>query len=150
MFMTIPLYAWQKYKMPYSKFTVDHLPKELDNKIIPLMLRKKDDGNFDYIGKTDLTKGEMRVAIDKRNRTISEFIGNEDQWHCFFRTMSGVKGNEIPHVGVPHLHYISSAWGIKRQHVIENLAQYRYSLNAATITFEPTDFGMASNDDQIP
>lgn len=45
------------------------------------------------------------------------------------------------HVGEPHLHFISSAWGIKRQHVLENLAAYRYNLNAETIKFEPTDFG---------
>jgi hypothetical protein len=140
MFMSIPIYAWEKYRMLYSKFTVDHLPKELDHKTISVMLHKKSDGGFDYTGETDLSMGEMQVAIDKRNRIISEFIGDEENWFCFFRTMAGIKGTEIPHIGEPHLHFISSAWGIKRRDVIENLASYRYSLNAETIRFEPTAF----------
>jgi len=136
MFMSVPIYAWQKYNMPYSKFTVDFLPKELDSKKFPEMLRKKDNGDFEYFGDTDMSKGEMKNAIEKRNRVITEFVGNRDNWHCFFRTLAGIKGLEHPHIGQPHLHYISSAWGISRDTVIENLSGYRYTLNAEQIPFD--------------
>jgi len=138
-FISIPIHAWESLGMPYSKFTVDYLPKELDKKIIPAMLHKKDNGEFDYLGQTNMSEGEMRVAIDKRHRVIMEFIGDEKYWHCFFRTMAGIKGIEARHVGQPHLHYISSAWGISRAEVIERLSSYRYSLKVETIRFQPSD-----------
>jgi len=140
MFMSVPIFAWVKYKMPYSKFTVDFLPKELNGKQFPAMLHKRNDGEFDYIGQTDMSKAEMHIAIEKRNRVISEFIGDEKHWYCFFRTLAGIKGLEQPHVGQPHLHYISSAWGISRDKVISNLSSYRYNINADTIPFDPAEW----------
>jgi hypothetical protein len=140
MFMSVPIYAWEKYKMPYSKFTVDFLPKELDGKQFPAMLHKRNDGEFDYVGQTDMSKAEMRIAIEKRNRVISEFVGDEKHWYCFFRTMAGIKGLEQPHVGQPHLHFISSAWGIDRAKVIANLSSYRYSINADAIPFDVSEW----------
>ncbi|MDN5285697.1 MAG: hypothetical protein JWR38_1971 [Mucilaginibacter sp.] len=139
LFMALPIYAYQNHKMLFSRFTVDHLPKELDNKISPEFLRVDND-NMEYLGYTDMSKGEMKVAIEKRNYIISDFIGDETDWHCFFRTMASIKGTEKPHEGYPHLHYISSAWGISRKDVINQLLSYRYSLKAETVPFDPTIF----------
>lgn len=139
MFMSVPIYAWENYRMPYSKFTVDFLPKELVDKQFPAMLHKRGDGEFDFVGQTNMSKAEMCIAIEKRNRVISEFVGDEKHWHCFFRTLAGIKGLEQPHEGQPHLHYISSAWGISREKVIANLSSYRYSINADTIPFDPSE-----------
>ena len=149
MFMSIPLHAWQAFKMPYSKYTVDYVPKELSAKTFPTMLHMKGGSSdeFTYIGDTNLSNAEMKLAIEKRNRIISEFIGDEDNWHCFFRTMAGIKGTEEPHIGHPHLHYISSAWGISRKNVIEQLTSYRYSLKAETIPFEKPIWDLLSSDD---
>jgi hypothetical protein len=135
----LPLYAWHKHNMPYSFFAVDHLPKELHRKVAPGYLYKNDDGNFEYAGYTDMTKREMEVAIKKRNKVISEFIGNEEVWFCFFRTMAGIQGTEHPHIGSPHIHFISSAWGISRDAIVEQLSSYRYSVNAETIAFIPRE-----------
>jgi hypothetical protein len=133
----LPIHAWYKYKMPFSRLTVNYYAKELANKVYPLLMYKDDSGEFKCIGHTDLSAAEMQVALDKRHRVISDFIGDEEHWLCFFRTQSGIKGKEAPHIGQPHIHYISSAWGISRADVIGNLSSYRYSLKAETIPFEP-------------
>lgn len=136
---SLPLFAWEKYKMPYSFFAVDHMPKELDGKKAPNYFYKNDDGNFEFNGITDLTDVEMEIALQKRNRVISEFLGDEEHWLCFFRTMAGIRGTEHPHIGSPHVHFISSAWGINREAIEKQLSSYRYKVNAETIAFIPRD-----------
>ena len=139
--MAIPLHAWHHFKMPYSKYTVEYLPKELTGKTMPTVAHIDESDKLIVLGQTDMSENELRLAIGKRNRIISEFIGDEDSWHCFFRTMSGIKGSETPHEGFPHLHYISSAWGLSRQEVIRQLTSYRYSLKSAeTISFKAREF----------
>jgi hypothetical protein len=130
MFMSIPIQAWNLFKMPYSRYTVDYLPKELKDKKRPQMIHMHNEANNDFtlMGETDMSESDLRLAIKKRHRVIMEFIGDEDYWHCFFRTMSSIRGVEEPHIGEPHLHYISSAWGMSRQNVIDNLSSYRYKL----------------------
>lgn len=134
-FVAASIYAWHKFKMPYSMVVVDHMPHELKGKTFPMFLEKRDNGNFEFDGVTDLTERQMNVAIEKRNRIMSEFVGDEQNWHCFFRTLSGIKGRETPHEGEPHLHYISSAWGLSRDEVIKQLSSYRYNLRAETIPY---------------
>lgn len=136
LFLALPLYAWEQHGMRYSIMRVDFLPKEFDHKVVPPMMHV--DGDLvEHFGKTDLTPNEMKAAIKKRNWVISEFVGDETNWHCFFRTMAGIKGIEAPHEGFPHLHYISSAWGIPREQVVNQLSSYRYNLPVATIPFDP-------------
>lgn len=135
-----PLYmqAWFKHNLSYSRFSIDHFPKDLHNKKMPLFFHKEDNGSFNYFGKTDLSSGQMDAALKQRNRVVAEFIGDENLWYCFFRTMSGIKGKEEPHLGYPHIHYISNAWGIEREVIIDNLMSYRYNIKAETIPFEGT------------
>lgn len=135
--MSLPIQAWKTYKLLFSRFVFEYQAKELAGRIYPAMMYKKDDGEFDYVGITDLSPSEMKVAVEKKHRVICDFVGDEEYWHCFFRTESGIKGNEAPHIGEPHLHYISSAWGMSRKDVIANLSSYRYSLKAETIKFIP-------------
>lgn len=139
-FIAVPLYAWDKHKMPYTTIKVDHLPKELHQKKEPDFFHKNYDGSITYEGITDMTEADMRIGIEKRNYVFSEFIGDELTWYCFFRTMTGIKGREEPHIGFPHLHFISSAWGISRDLVTEQLSSYRYKLSAETIPFETNAF----------
>lgn len=141
MFISIPIHAWISHKMRYSKVVVDYLPKEYKDRAFPQLLHLDYESDDDptIVGYTDMSNAELRAAMRNRNRVISEFIGDEQYWHCFFRTMSGIRGREQPHIGEPHLHYISSAWGITRKDVIENLSSYRYSLKAETIPFEYRD-----------
>jgi len=142
MFMSIPIQAWNLFKMPYSRYTVDYLPKELAARKRPQMIHMHEESSNDFtiIGETDMSESELKLAITKRHRVIIEFIGDEQHWYCFFRTMDSIRGVEEPHVGQPHLHFISSAWGIDRQDVIDNLRSYRYKLRTETIAFDPPIF----------
>ena len=137
----LPLFAWNKHRMPYSGFAVDYLPKEFDEKVLPAYIRKNDDGKIEYQGPTDMTENEMEVALRKRNRVVTEFIGDNISWLCFFRTTSGIRGLEEPHIGQPHLHFISSAWGISREAIVRQLSSYRYNINAETIPFLRLEVG---------
>jgi hypothetical protein len=136
LFIAVPLHAWHLFKMPYSKFTVDNLPKELSKKTFPEVVHLRENSkDVIVVGETDMSQSELRLSVEKRNRIISEFIGDDENWFCFFRTLHGIRGTEVPHVGQPHLHFISSAWGVTREYVIQQLTSYRYSLKAETIAF---------------
>lgn len=90
--------------------SVDHPSKEFNSRVFPRLLRVNDN-DVEHIGYTDMSPGEMKAAMSKRDWIISEYIGDNDQWLCFFRTASGIRGTEKPHEGYPHIHFISSAWG---------------------------------------
>ncbi|EHQ27176.1 hypothetical protein [Mucilaginibacter paludis] len=132
-----PIHAWLKFRMPYSRLISEYHAKEFAGKVYPAMMHLKDDGEFEFFGVTDMSPAEIKVAIAKKHKVIGDFIGDENYWHCFFRTESGIRGKEAPHLGQPHIHYISSAWGISRNDIIKNLSSYRYSLKAETIPFTP-------------
>jgi len=137
-FISLPIFAWDKYQMPYSRFTVDYLPKDLHGKKQPELMHLEEDGEVMAVGKTDMTAKEMKAGLRNRHRVISDFIGDESRWYCFFRTMAGIKGTEAKHIGQPHLHFISSAWGITRPNIIASLKDYRYSLPSESIVFGNT------------
>lgn len=62
------------------------------------------------------------VEIKTDALLVTEFIGDSTSWLCFFRTTSGIRGIEEPHMGKPHLHFISSAWGISREAIVKQLS----------------------------
>jgi hypothetical protein len=139
------IYAWRLFKMPFSRYTIEYRPKDLEDKVFPQFLHKKDAETVAFGGKTNLSEKQMHKAIDDRHRLICNVIGNQDQWYCFFWTMAGINGKEAPHVGEPHIHYISSAYGIPLATVLKNLLGYRYTINAETISFVLPKEGFIDN-----
>lgn len=127
--------AGDSYKYKYSRYVSDYHPKELENKQFPAFIYRESKDRFITQGDTDLSFGELKVSIEKRRRVIAEFLDDRENWHCVFRTLLSISGNEEPHLNQPHLHYLSSNWGIKREDVVEQLKSYRYKLPSIFIPF---------------
>ncbi len=135
-FMAFVAQAGDKHKYKWSRYITEFRPKDLEKKIYPEYFYKNEKDEFVVNGYTDLTEGQLKVALKNRRYTIADVLDNGETWLCFFRTMSGLSGNETPHVGEPHYHFISNAWGYTRNHVIEQLKSYTYSLKSLHIKFD--------------
>lgn len=118
--------AWTQHGFSFSEYIVEHQPKGFENKQLPRLAHKNADNEIKSIGKTSLTNGEIKNLIDHRSITVSKFIDKGDVWHCFFLTYKSLKGEEAGEK--PHLHYISSAWGLPRKQVLVQLKSKSYSL----------------------
>ena len=78
------------------------------------------------IGDTDLTEGQVKRMINERKVIIAHFLDRGDEWHCFFITYNSIGGKENHKDGQPHFHYISSAFGIKRDDFIKSMESGNY------------------------
>lgn len=120
--------AFEKYGYRYSQYTAHHHHKGLDESQLPKLIHIEDDGSVTSIGKTNLTKGQQKQAVEHRKVTVSKFIDLGSSWHCFFLTFQSLKGKESYKDGQPHLHYISDKWNIPRNDVVSQLTNKDYSL----------------------
>lgn len=118
--------AWEKYTYSYSMYKSHHLPNGLSLSSMPTFACKTDDNSVDSIGPTDLSKGQIRSAIEQRKVVIAKFLDNGKNWHCFFYTYNSILGKETGET--PHVHYLSDAWGISRSDVIKRLKVNPYKM----------------------
>ena len=88
---------------------------------MPVLAELKGQGDIRIIGKTDLTNGQLKQTIEQRHVVVSKFLDKDDKWHCFFQTYRGLGEQENYSNGQPHLHDISSAWGLPREFVLKQL-----------------------------
>lgn len=80
------------------------------------------------VGTTDMTDGQLKVAVNFRHVVVANFLDNENGWLCFFATYAGIKGQERHIENKPHFHFISDKWGLTREYVLGQLASDKYSL----------------------
>ena len=120
--------AGEEFKYKYSQYRGEHLPKGFEGKKMPTVAELKDNGETESIGDTELTTGQIKQTITQRHVAVSKFLDRDDQWHCFFLTYKSLGGEENYKGGQPHLHYISSAWGLSRQDVLTQLKSKNYKL----------------------
>lgn len=120
--------AFQKYGYTYSQYRANHNHNGLDETKLPILIYSKED-KVVVSGKTDLTDGQLKQTIQHRKVIISKFIDNGDRWHCFFTTYQSLKGKENWKGGTPHYHYISNAFGLTREQVLNELKSKDYNLN---------------------
>jgi hypothetical protein len=112
-----------------SQYTSEYHQKGLDFSKMPLAYEVKDDGSVEKMGKTELSDGQLKQAIEHRKITVAKFLDKGDMWHCFFATYKSFRGEEIwLGENQPHYHYISSAFGIEREKVVEQLKSEKYKL----------------------
>ena len=84
------------------------------------MVDASDPENIKYVGKTDLSDAALNHLVERQNKVLAQFIDFEDgRWYCFYRTHRGLAGREPGNFG-QHLHFISSAYGVDREKLIEN------------------------------
>ena len=123
----IPLFflAWTDYGYSFSNYTIKHF-KGVGANEMPKMAYIEEDGELTIIGETLLKPDQIKKAIKDQHRLVARFLDNGEVWHCFFQTMKGINGNEKGNKS--HIHYISSAFNISREDVINQLRSEKYKL----------------------
>lgn len=112
-----------------SQYTSEYHQKGLDFSKMPLVFEIRDDGSVEKMGKTELSDGQLKQAIEHRKMIVAKFLDKGVEWHCLFATYKSFRGEETwLGVNQPHFHYISSAFGIEREKVIEQLKSENYKL----------------------
>lgn len=121
--------AYRDFGFSFSQYRGEHNHKGLDESKMPAVARIKD-GKIHKIGKTTLTDGQLKQAIEQRKVIVSKFLDKGDEWHCLFLTYDSLKGKESWKNGQPHYHYISDKFGITREKVVEQLKSNNYNLGS--------------------
>ena len=120
--------AWQDFKFTYSMYTSSHNHNRLEDNQMPTFAYKDKDNHIISVGRTELTDGQIKNAIDHRTVIISKFLDRGEEWCCFFFTFKSLKGEENYKDGQPHLHFISDKWGLSREYVLQQLKSKEYKL----------------------
>lgn len=121
-----------------SQFRSECPQKGLDISKMPYACEIKKDGSLKIYGKTDLTNGQLKQAIEHRKVTVAKILDFGQVWHCLFATYNSIDGKEV-WLGKEqaHYHYISSSFGIARTEVIKQIKSVTYKLgNLPHIRFE--------------
>lgn len=95
-------------------------PVKFDEKQQPIVFNQNDDGSIDYIGKTDMSEGEMRALLEQRKVIQARIYHKGSHWHCFYFTYKGLVGQEKGEMGSKsHYHYISDKSGMTWDELID-------------------------------
>ena len=121
--------AWTDRAFKFSQYSGEHHPKGTDKKDLPTIINLER-GQVKKIGKTKLTDGQLKQAVQQRKVVIAKFLDNDDSWHCLFTTFNSLKGGETWKGGQPHYHYISDKFGFTRDQVIAELKSRDYKLGS--------------------
>lgn len=113
----------------FSQYAFDGgVPQELEGRT-PIMVDSSDPNNIMSVGHTDLSDGALMHLVENQKKVIAQFIDFEDgRWYCFYRTHRGLAGRESGNQG-QHLHFISSAYGIPRQTLVDGFKRGECPVN---------------------
>jgi hypothetical protein len=121
--------ACSEYGFKFSQYRKEIYPNGIDKTKMPYAAEIKDDGDVKIFGKTELSKGFIKQAIEHRTVNIGKFIEKADNWHCFFANYKSLNGDEIwQGKHQPHFHYISNYFGLTKEKVISELKSKNYGL----------------------
>jgi hypothetical protein len=130
-FIAFIIKAYLNYGYTLSQCISTHHHNGLDKSELPPFIIKEKDNSITSIGKTKLTDGQLKQAIDHRKVIVAKFLDKDARWHCFFLTYKSLKRDETAYKGgQPHLHFISDTWGISREEVVLQLTSKEYKLPA--------------------
>lgn len=132
-----------------SQYTSEFLPNGIDPSQLPLAFTIEENGEVKKYGKTKLSDAQLKQVIEHRKVKVAKFLDRGDEWHCFFVTYTSLNGQET-WLGEkqPHFHYISNAFGIPREKVVEQLKSKKYKLgNPPHITLK--EYGRQPDDDSV-
>ena len=119
--------AWTDHGFSFSQYKSERQHTGLDKTKMPKLVEIKD-GKVNKVGKTSLTDGQLKQAVDHRKVIVAKFFDKETSWHCLFLTFDSLKGKETWKDGQAHYHDISDKFGIPREKVVEQLKSGKYSL----------------------
>ena len=112
-----------------SQYSFDGgISKEFEGRA-PFLIDITDSEKIISIGKTDLSDNALVHIVENQSKVIAQFMDFPDgRWYCFYRTHRGLAGRESGNHG-QHLHFISSAYGVKRELLVEGFKQGRCPSN---------------------
>lgn len=97
----------------FSNIRFTGKPQKYDAKDVPSFIRLLDDGTVDYSGTTPLTDGQLKNIVEQSKFIVARFLTRGNVWHCFLQDRQSIMGTEHGKMGsMPHLHYLSSAFGL--------------------------------------
>jgi len=121
----------------YSFYTFKQYPAGINVDDIPRFAYKDEADNSVFsIGDTALSGGQIKSLIDQTSTTVVKILDKGPTWHCFFLTFKGIAGKEKDHP--PHMHYLSSSWGLTREQVLSKLRTKNYSIPSVHVWQEET------------
>jgi len=133
--------ACEKHGFKLSQYKTEIPQDQFDTKKMPLAYEVKDNGDVKTFGKTELSDGQLKQAINQRKMTISKFLEKEGVFHCFFTNQNSLNGVET-WLGKkqPHFHYISNSFGLEKGKILKELSSKKYKLNSLP-HLKITDYG---------
>lgn len=112
-----------------SQYSSVFTQKGVDLSKMPFAYRVKVNGEVQVFGKTELSNGQLRQAIENRKGKIAKILDKGNEWHCFFTTFKSLRGEETWRGDKqPHYHYISNAFGIDREEIVKQIKSEKYAL----------------------
>ena len=94
-------------------------PDKFNDKKLPLIFHKNEDGTIEKLGTTNMTDGELRALLEQRKVVQARIYHKSSFWHCFYFTFKGLSGEESGLMGSkPHYHYLSDKSGIEWDELI--------------------------------
>ena len=105
----------------FSQYAYDAgIPDDLKGRV-PILIDASDTQNIKTVGGTDLSPAALLHLVEHQTKIIAQLIDfNDGRWYCFYRTHRGLAGRESGNQG-QHVHFISSAYGINRDVLVEGL-----------------------------
>ena len=105
-------------------FHEEKYPEKFSEKQTPNCFLKKDNGEIETIGKTDMSDGELKALLEQRKVVQARIYHRNEHWHCFYFTFKGLAGLESGMMGAkPHYHYISDKSGISREELNKRISE---------------------------
>jgi len=124
-----------------SQYSSEFQTSAVDEEKLPYAFMRNKDGEIQKFGKTELSDGQLKQALEERSVKVAKILEKGEEWHCFFLTFNSIGGKENWQNGQPHFHYISNLFGIKKEAVIEQIKSKKYKLgNLPHIALE--DYGV--------
>jgi hypothetical protein len=127
--MAFAFRAYIDFGFTLSMYQNEITPNGIDSSKMPYASLINEKGEVEKFGKTELSDGQIKQIIQHRKVTVARIFDNRDTWHCFFANYRSLNGDEIwLGKNQPHFHYISKAFGISRQELINELKSTKYNL----------------------
>lgn len=115
-------YYAEKIGYTFSFFLRDAERAVFLDKTMPEIIFIDEEGKTQHFGETDLSDGQMKHLVDKRQSLIVWLFEKEDTWHCFLQPIKGLKGKEGGKMGSrPHIHYLSNSFGFSKDGLLSKI-----------------------------
>jgi len=128
--MAFYIRAYEEFGYTLSCYSFEHEAKDIDMSKMPrAFVVDYDDGSVKKWGTSDVSDAQLKHIMNNRRIKYGKILDNGDQWHCLLATFRGLWGQET-WLGEkqPHYHYISNAFGISREKVVQEIQSEHYSL----------------------